>query len=131
MPYPLVVNTGAVVAGILDAASADDVLRSAFPEARRRGAPLLVVITAAVPVPVEPWAGKYPDVPLTVVDRHRLDPAIGLAAAARGGALLVTAEPAAPRDAAVLRAVTRRVRCPVVRVTGTNGSGRRDDDAFR
>jgi len=115
-----------VVAGILAVASAEDVLRHGFEAAGDRGVWLHVLVAgpaaAAGPVDelfdlIELWSEKYPAVPVTVRVRAGLDAAIVLAAAARGGEL-VLAEPHGPREDAILRALRRRVRCPVVVVRG-------------
>ncbi|MFC7277703.1 hypothetical protein ACFQS1_27250 [Paractinoplanes rhizophilus] len=108
---------GAVLAGILDVASADDVLRLAFEEAQQRGADLRVMATAPhaeLTDTVDRWSAKYPDVPVSVVIRHVIDPAITLAAATRTCCLAVLARPTDTRATAVVRAVARRAGCPLV-----------------
>jgi hypothetical protein len=107
---------GAVLAGILDVASADDVLRLAFDEAQQRGAEVRVVATAqdaGLTETVDRWSAKYPDVPVSVVISRVIDPAITLAAATRTCCLAVLAHPADTRATAVVRAVARRAACPL------------------
>ncbi|MFC3742252.1 hypothetical protein [Paractinoplanes deccanensis] len=113
-----------ILAGILDSRTADDVLRAAFPEAQRREMPLRVLLAGAAAAPeqtgvretVERWSGKYPGVACAVTAHPGLDAAITLAAGARRCVLVMTAEPAGARDAAVLRAVRRRLPCPLTTV---------------
>ena len=107
---------GAVLAGILDVASTDDVLRLAFDEAQQRGAALLVVATAPdaeLTETLDRWSAKYPDVPVSVVIRHVIDPAVTLAAATRTCCLAVLARPTEARATAVVGAVARRAGCPL------------------
>jgi hypothetical protein len=112
---------GPVLAGILAAESADDVLRFAFAEADRRRAAVHVVDVGAGHTDgelVDRWAAKYPSVPVTVSARVAVDAAITLTGASRAGALLVVGRPAGHHDAAVVQAVSRRAHCPVVIAPG-------------
>jgi hypothetical protein len=111
---------GPVLAGILSATTAEDVLRYGFDEAQRRAAPLRVLVAEPATADlgrlietISRWAEKYPDVASVVSVRTGLDAAIALAAGARGCGLIVVAETADARTEAVLRAVARRVRCPL------------------
>jgi hypothetical protein len=110
------VRDGPVLAGILAAGSADDVLRFAFAEADRRRVAVEVLDVGPERTDadlVDRWATKYPSVPVVRSARVRIDPAITLTGASASGALLVLAEPAGHREAAVVRAVSRRAHCPV------------------
>lgn len=118
---------GPVVAGILAVVSAEDVLRHGFEAAHDRDVPLHVLVAgpAAVTGPVddvheviERWTDKYPVVPVTVSVRPGLDAAIVLAATTSGGGLLVVAEAHGSREDAIIRALRRRVRCPLVIARG-------------
>jgi hypothetical protein len=112
---------GPVLAGILTVTSAEDVLSLAFDDARRRSAPLRV-LAAGLPAAdqnlladlVGRWAEKYPEVPVVTVVRGALDPAITLAAETHSCCLAVVTAPDDARGAAVIGAVQRRARCPVV-----------------
>jgi hypothetical protein len=113
--------TGPVLAGILAASTAEEVLRHAFDEAQHRAVALRVVAAGLDPDDepalselVERWAGKYPDVPVSVAVRGVVDPAITLTAATRHCGLAVLARPGDARTAAVVRAIARRASCPVV-----------------
>ena len=110
---------GAVLAGILAVASADDVLRLAFDEAQHRGVELRVVAAGAdtdLSESVDRWSAKFPDVPVSVAPCHGIDPAITLAAASRTCCLAVLARPADARATAVVLAVARRAGCPLTLV---------------
>jgi len=122
---------GPVLAGILAGSSAEDVLRCAFAEARRRAEPLRVLLTGPAPAAdedlhlrdlIERWAEKYPAVSVTVAVRHDVDAAITLTGASRHCGLLVVAQHADGRDAAVVQALTRRAHCPVMVATSV-GTG--------
>lgn len=111
---------GPVVAGILAVTSAEDVLRHGFEAAQDRDVPLRVLVAGPAASAAEElhdvferWAGKHPDVPATVSVRGVLDAVVVLAAAAQEGALLVVAESHDPREEAVVRALRRRIRCPL------------------
>ncbi|SNY59131.1 hypothetical protein [Paractinoplanes atraurantiacus] len=112
---------GPVVAAILEDRTAEDVLATAFAQARDREVPLRVLIagaaasgdSAAVRAAIERWAGRYPDVTCSVSARAGLDAAITVAAGARRCGLVVAGPPAGARDASVLRALRHRVRCPL------------------
>jgi len=116
---------GPVLVGLLGAAPAEAALRYAFAEADLRGTGLVVTLTGDVPPEdaaqqlevVRRWSEKYPDVPVTTAIRRRIDPAVTLVAASGAGALLVLERAADPAGAALVGAVSRRARCPVV-VTG-------------
>ena len=117
---------GPVLAGILAAAAAEDVLRRCFAEARHRGVGVRVLLGGPVTAAgedaqvgdlVDRWADKYPDVPVTVAARRGLDAAITLTAATRRCGLVVVAEPTDTHDAAVVQALARRAHCPLVVVT--------------
>jgi hypothetical protein len=122
---------GPVLAAILSALSADDVLRTAFTEADRRCVPLIVQMTAgetgdeALTESIERWAEKYPHVPFTLSVVRGIDPAITLAAATAGSALAVLPAPANTFEAALLRAVTRRARCSVLTALTPGGGSSR------
>jgi hypothetical protein len=110
-----------VLACILAVTTAEEVLRRGFDEAQRRATHLrlLVAEPAAADLDslselVQLWSEKYPDVARTVSARPGLDAAITLTAAARDCILVVVAEPGDARTAAVVRAATRRVHCPLV-----------------
>ncbi|WP_127508585.1 hypothetical protein [Actinoplanes solisilvae] len=111
---------GPVLAAILSVLSADDVLRTAFTEADHRCVPLVVQMSAGVTgdetltESIERWAEKYPHVPFSLSVARGIDPAITLTAATAGSALAVLPAPANTFEAALLRAVTRRARCPVL-----------------
>ena len=110
------VRDGPVLAGVLAAVSTDDVLRFAFAEADRRQVAVHVLNVGSEPTDVDlvdRWATKYPSVPVILSARVRIDPAITLTGASSSCALLVMAAPADHRDAAVVRAVSRRAHCPV------------------
>ncbi len=113
--------SGPVLAGILTASSADDVLRHAFDEAQRRVVALRVVAAdldpgdeATLSELVDRWAGKYPDVPVSVSVHSVVDAAITITAATRCCGLAVLTRPIDARTAAVLRAVARRASCPII-----------------
>jgi hypothetical protein len=114
--------TGPVVTGFLGTAPAEAALRYAFGEADHRGVALLVILTGVVPPGedacqlevVRRWAEKYTDVAVTTSIRRRIDPAVVLTAASRGVGLLVVQQPENTATAAVVEAVSRRARCPVV-----------------
>ena len=117
---------GPVLAGILAVATAEDVLRRSFAEARRRTVTLRVLLAGPVTAAgedalvgdlVDRWAEKYPDVPVTVAVRGGLDAAITLTAATRRCGLAVVAEPTDAHEAAVVEALARRAYCPVIVVT--------------
>ncbi|MBM2616340.1 hypothetical protein JIG36_12310 [Actinoplanes sp. LDG1-06] len=109
-----------VLAGLFSPASADDVLRAAFAEADRRRAPLTVLIAApaavdtGLPDAIERWAEKYPAVALTVSKSSAVDPAIFVTAATGGCCLAVLPAPVTTLESALVSAVTRRSRCPVL-----------------
>jgi hypothetical protein len=112
---------GPVLAGILAASTAEDVLRHAFGEAQHRAVALRVMAAGLAPDDepivtelVERWAGKYPDVPVSVSVHSVVDAAITMTAATRRCGLAVLARPSDARTAAVVRAVIRRASCPVV-----------------
>lgn len=113
---------GPVLVGVLGTAPAEAALRYAFAEADHRGAGLLVILAGEVSPEddadqvevVRRWAEKYSDVAVTTSIRHRIDPAVVLAAASHGGGLLVVQHPEDTATAAVVDAVSRRARCPVV-----------------
>lgn len=114
-------RTGPVLAGILALPSAEDVLRSAFDQAHDRTAGLRVLAAGLGPVDteeltvlVDKWAGKFPDVPVSVSAQGAIDPAITVTAATRDCAVAVLGRPAGVRAAAVVRAIKRRARCPVL-----------------
>lgn len=118
---------GPVVAGILAVGPAEDVLRHGFEAAGDRGVPLHVQVAGPaatadpageLPEMIERWAGKYPAVPVTVSVRAGLDAVIVLAAATHGGDLLVVAEPRDARETAIVRALARRARCPLIVLAG-------------
>lgn len=109
-----------VVAGILAATSAENVLRHGFETARDRDVPLHILVAGPAATDVgelrdliERWTEKYPAVPATVSVRPGVDAAIVLAAAAHGGEMLMVAEPCDARETAIVRAVTRRAHCPL------------------
>jgi hypothetical protein len=112
--------------GFLGAGQQEEALRHAFAEADDRGAALRVLLTGDVPADdearqtdlVHRWSEKYPDVPVTTAVRRGLDPAVILVAAARDCGLLIVQQPASPAAAALVAAVSRRARCPVVVVSG-------------
>jgi len=112
---------GPVLAGILAVTTAEEVLRLAFDQARLRGVPVRVLAAGHAPEE-EPelreiagrWAGKYPEVPFSVTFRAAVDPAISLAAAARGCGLAVLCAPPGARAGAVIRAVAHRAACPIL-----------------
>jgi hypothetical protein len=113
---------GPVVAGILAVASAEDVLRHGFEAAGDRDVPLHVLVAGAAAVAgpagevhqvIERWSEKYPAVPVTVSVHAGLDAAIVLAAATHDGGLLVVAETHSLREDAIIRAIRRRVHCPL------------------
>ena len=115
-------TAGPVLAGILATRSADDILRCAFAEAQRRDVALHVLTAGPSPTAdeevrvrdlVDRWAEKYPAVPVTFSRRHGIDAAITLTGASRRCGLVVVAEPADGHDAAVVRALSRRVHCPL------------------
>ncbi|MFF5289472.1 hypothetical protein [Paractinoplanes globisporus] len=113
-------TSGPVLAGILSMASAEDVLRQAFDEAQIRSVSLLVLFAGLRPGDeadlsdlVTRWAGKHPDVPVSVTVRNAVDPAIAMTAATRCCCLAVLARPADARATAVVRAVARRAGCPL------------------
>jgi hypothetical protein len=112
---------GPVLAGILTAASAEEVLRSAFEAAQDHATTLLVMpaglepeAEAALSDLVDRWATKYPEVPVAVAMHSDIDPAIVIAGATRCCCLAVLARPADARAAAVLGAVARRAHCPLM-----------------
>jgi ABC-type glycerol-3-phosphate transport system substrate-binding protein len=117
---------GPVLVGVVGAAPAEAALRHAFDEADRRGAALLVVATGAAPVPpntdlqdlVDRWAEKYPGVTVETRVRRTVDPALVLAAASAGCALLVVPPPSDVGSSALVDALSRRAHCPVV-IAGT------------
>lgn len=125
-PGPAGPSAGPVLAGILATSSAEDVLRCAFAEAQRRDVTLHVLATGPSPTAeeeatvgdlVDRWAEKYPAVRVTLSRRHGVDAAITLSGASRRCGLVVVAEPADGHDAAVVRALTRRARCPLMVAT--------------
>ncbi|NMO57253.1 hypothetical protein HH310_39530 [Actinoplanes sp. TBRC 11911] len=108
---------GPILAGILAAPTAEDVLRYAFEEAYRRALSLRILVAGFgldhVGDTIALWAEKYPDVAHTMSARPGLDAAITLTAASRDCSLAVVAEPDDAHSAAVLRAAARRVHCPL------------------
>ena len=112
--------TGPVLAGLLSRSSADDVLRAAFVEADSRNVPLTVLIAASlagdatVPESIERWTEKFPRVTVAVSVASGVDPAITMTAATGGSCLAVLPPPVDALESALLRAVTRRSRCPVL-----------------
>ncbi|GID32365.1 hypothetical protein C8E87_0309 [Paractinoplanes brasiliensis] len=117
---------GPVLAGILSAASADDVLRTAFDRAELGDVPLIVLLAGGGEPPgsVAYWAGQHPRVVTSVSVPHGVDPAIALTAATGRAGLAVLPAAADAQEAAVVRAVTRRARCPVLTATA-GGAGER------
>lgn len=116
-----VLEGGPVLAGILTASSAEDVLRHAFDEAQRRAVALRVVAAGLDPDDepmlselVDRWAGKYPEVPVSASVHSIVDAAITITAATRCCGLAVLTRPGDTRTTAVVRAVARRASCPVV-----------------
>jgi hypothetical protein len=113
--------TGPVLAGILAVSSAEDVLRLAFDEAQER-AVAVRVLAPGLPAEdegelsavVERWSGKYPEVPVAVSAPRVVDSAITLTAAGRSCCLVVLARPTDAYATALVGAVARRSRCPVV-----------------
>jgi len=114
---------GPVLAGIMAAATAEDVLRCCFAEAGRREVGVRVLLAGPVPEAgvdvlvgdlVDRWAEKHPAVPVTVEVRRGLDAAITLTAATLHCGLVVVAEPADAQEAAVAHALARRAHCPLV-----------------
>jgi len=113
--------TGPVLAGILTASTAEEVLRRAFDEAQHRAVALRVVAAGLDPDDepmvsqlVERWAGKYPEVPVSASLHSVVDAAITMTAATRRCGLAVLTRPGDARTSAVVRAVIRRASCPVV-----------------
>lgn len=117
---------GPVLAGILSAASADDVLRTAFDRAELGDVPLIVLLAdgGQLPGSVAYWAARHPRVVTTVSVAHGVDPAIALTAATGRAGVAVLPAAADAQEAAVLKAVTRRARCPVMTATA-DGAGER------
>jgi hypothetical protein len=112
---------GPVLAGILEAVSAEDVLRRAFDEAQHRAVGLHVLVAGLPPADelavselADRWSGKYPEVPVSVSVSSVLDPAITLAAATRSSRLAVVGPAGDARVAATVRAVRRRATCPLI-----------------
>jgi hypothetical protein len=113
---------GPVLVGVLGTAPAEEALRYAFAEADHRGVMLLVVLTGEVPPEhrvsqrdaVQRWAEKYPAVHATTTIRAHLDPAVVLAAASHGCALLAVEQPSEPAGTALVQALRHRCHCPVV-----------------
>jgi hypothetical protein len=131
-PGPACAAAGPVLAGILAARPAEDVLRCAFAEAQRRDVALHVLLAGPASAAgeeilvrdlVDRWAEKYPAVPVTVSVRHDVDAAITLTGASRRCGLVVVAEPADSHDAAVVQALSRRARCPLMIVAPDHGHG--------
>jgi hypothetical protein len=118
---------GPVLVCLADTPGGDAVLRFAFAEADRRGAPLHVLVTgpasavqdAVLHDLIERWAEKYPAVPVTTRVSRGIDAAVSLTAATRGCGQAVVAEPADAGAAAVLHALSRRTHCPVAVVGET------------
>jgi DNA-binding transcriptional LysR family regulator len=115
-------TAGPVLVGVIGTAPAEAALRHAFDEADRRGARLRVVATGAVPALsdthfcdlVDRWAEKYPGVTVETRIRRAVDPALILAAASAGCALLVVSQPLDVGSSALVDALSRRAHCPVV-----------------
>jgi hypothetical protein len=116
--------TDIVVAAVIGTASADAVLRIAFAEADRQRLPVIVLgvgastpsAEAALDDQVGRWTEKYPDLPVSVSVRRVLDAAVTLVAACRSARLLVADPSGGAAAAAVVRAVRRRISCPVLLV---------------
>jgi hypothetical protein len=67
---------------------------------------------------IERWSDKYPAVPVITSMRRSLDAAVVLCAATSDCGLAVAPYSADARTAALLLAVSRRARCPLVLVGG-------------
>lgn len=117
-----VASGGPVLLGVIDAGLEEAAIGEAFAAADDRGVALFVVVTAEAPVgqdrhvteAIERWSEKYPGVVVTTGIRRDIDAVVTLAAASRGCAILVVQEPSSARSVALMRALSRRVRCPVV-----------------
>lgn len=113
---------GPVLLGVIDAGLEETATGEAFAAADDRGVALVVVVTAVAPAgedravaeSIDRWSQKYPDVAVTIGIRRDIDAVVTLAAASRGCAILVVSEPSNARSVALVRALSRRARCPVV-----------------
>jgi len=119
---------GPVLLGVIGPELEEAAMGHAFAAADDRDVALLVVVTAAAPAGedrsvaelIDRWSEKYPGVVVTTSARRGIDAVVTLAAASRGCSILVVQEPASARSAALLNALSHRVRCPVV-VAGSRG----------
>ena len=113
---------GPVLAGIVGPSDADRVLRWALEVAERHGLPVRVLAVGRVPAAAEValadqvarWAEKYPGVPVSCTAGRVLDAAVVLTAASGDAGLLVLEDCGGPIMPALIRAIRRRARCPVL-----------------
>jgi nucleotide-binding universal stress UspA family protein len=113
---------GTVLVGVIGTAPAETAMRVALDWADACGAAVRVVCTGSARVAddvflhdlVDRWSEKYPRVYVTTRICRTIDAAVTLTAATRSGSLLVLTGSTEPAVAAVIAAVTRRSRCPVV-----------------
>jgi len=116
---------GPILAGIIGPAGADRVLRRALDEAGQHGLPVRVLAVGRMPPVAEValadqvarWSEKYPDVPVSFAVSRVLDAAVVLTAASGDAGLLVLEDPGGPPTPALIRAIRRRARCPVLLLT--------------
>jgi hypothetical protein len=107
---------------VIGTAPAEAAVRVALHRADAGGAAVRVVCTGPASAAddvflrdlVDRWSEKYPRVHVTTRIRRTIDAAVTLTAAARSGTLLVLTGSPEPAVAAVIAAVARRSRCPVI-----------------
>jgi len=135
LPGPL---DGPILVGIVGPADADRVLRRALDEAEQHGLPVRVLAVgraseaaeAALADQVARWSEKHPEVPVSFAASRVLDAAVTLAAASGNAGLLVVEDAGGPVMPALVRAIRRRARCPVMVLARAVRDGRQQHCAI-